>query len=76
MTDDEFKNLTPYMHDLHEYYMVETTETDQMGFEVIIHHPLVFHYPLEEMYFVGWECLFQLYQRHNLDTQILTLWTM
>jgi len=76
VADDEFKNLTTYMRDLHEYYMAESTETYQMGFEVIIRHPLVFHYPLEEKHFVGSECLFQLYQRRNLDTQILTLWTM
>jgi len=58
VADDEFKNLTTYMHDLHEYYMAEATETDQKGFEVIIHHPLVFHYPLEEKHFVSWESLF------------------
>ena len=53
VADDEFKNLTTYMHDLHEYYMAEATETDQKGFEVIIHHPLVFQYPHEEKHFVG-----------------------
>ena len=56
VADDEFKNLTTYMRDLHQYYIVEATETGQMGFEVIIRHPLVFHYPLEEKHFVGWEC--------------------
>jgi hypothetical protein len=76
VADDEFKNLTTYMRDLHEYYMAEATEMGQMCFKVIICHPLVFHYPLEEKHFVGWEWLFQLYQRCDLDTQISTLWTM
>jgi hypothetical protein len=53
VADDEFKNLTTYMRDLYQYYMAEATETSQMGFEVIICHPLVFHYPLEEKHFVG-----------------------
>jgi hypothetical protein len=53
VADDEFKNLTTYMRDLYQYYMAEATETGQMGFEVIIRHPLVFHYPLEEKHFVG-----------------------
>ena len=73
---DEYKNLTTYMRDLHEYYMAETIEMEKMGFELIIRKPLVFHYPNEEKHFVGWECLFKLYQRHDLDTQILTQWSM
>jgi hypothetical protein len=76
VSEDEYKNLTTYMRDLHEYYMDKTTEMEQMGFKIIIHKPLVFHYPDEEKHFVGWECLFQLYQRRDLDTQILTLWCM
>jgi hypothetical protein len=56
--------------------MAEALETEQTGFEYIIHKPLVFHYPDEEKHFVGWECLFQLFQRCDLDTQMLTLWTM
>ena len=74
--DDEYKNLTTYMRHLHEYYMAQATETDDFDFEVIIRSPHVFHYPEEEKFNVEWECLFQLYQKHSLDTQMLTLWTM
>ena len=56
--DDEYKNLTTYMHHLHEYYMAQTTEIEDFGFEVIIHSPHVFHYPEEEKFDVEWECLF------------------
>ena len=40
--DDEYKNLTTYMRQLHEYYMVQATETEDFGFEVIICSPHVF----------------------------------
>ena len=40
--DDEYKNLTTYMRQLHEYYMAQATETEDFGFEVIIHSPHVF----------------------------------
>ena len=74
--DDEYKNLTTYMRQLHEYYMAQATETENFGFEVIICSPHVFHYPEEEKFDVEWECLFQLYQKRSLDSQMLTLWTM
>jgi hypothetical protein len=75
-TDEGYKKLPTYMRDLHDYYMAEAAETTQTGFKVLICCPLVFYYTNEEKHFIGWECLFQLYQRHALDTQILTLWTM
>jgi len=56
--DHEYKNLTTYMRQLHEYYMAQATETDDFGFEVIIRSPHVFHYPEEEKFDVEWECLF------------------
>ena len=57
--DDEYRNLTTYMRQLHEYYMAQTTEMDDLfGFEVIIRSPHVFHYPEEEKFDVEWECLF------------------
>jgi hypothetical protein len=64
--DDEFKNLTTYMHQLHEYYMAQAIETTDFDFEVIICSPFVYHYPEEEKFDVEWECLFQLYQRCSL----------
>ena len=65
--DHEFKNLITYMRHLHEYYMAQATETDSFGFEVIIRSPHVFNYPEEEKFDVEWECLFQLYQKRDLD---------
>ena len=56
--------------------MAQALETGQMGFEYIIRPPHVFHYPKEEKFDVEWECLFQLYQKRYLDTQMLMLWTM
>ena len=74
--DHEYKNLTTCTHQFHEYYMAQATETDNFGFEVIIRSPHVFNYPEEEKFDVEWECLFQLYQKRDLDVQMLTLWTM
>ena len=74
--DHEYKNLTTYMRQLHEYYMAQTIEMEDLGFEVIIRLPYVFNYPEEENFDVEWECLFQLYQKRDLDVQMVTLWTM
>ena len=76
LVDEEYKILTTYMCDLHDYYMAQAFEMGQTGFEYIIHPPHVFYYPNEENHFVGWDHLFQLFQRRDLDTQMLTLWTM
>ena len=40
--DREYKNLTTYMRQLQEYYMAQTIETEDFGFEVIIRSPHVF----------------------------------
>ena len=50
VSDDEYKNLRTYMHQLHEYYMAQATETEDFDFEVIISSPYVFHYPEEEKF--------------------------
>jgi hypothetical protein len=76
VSDDEYEKLTTHMLRLYEYYMTQATKTTNFGFEVITRNPLVFHYAEEEKFDVEWECLFQLYQKHSLDSQILTLWTM
>ena len=59
--EEEYKNLTTYMRDLHDYYMAQALETGQAGFEYIIHPPHVFHYPNKEKHFVGWDHLFLLF---------------
>ena len=74
--DHEYKNLTTYMRQLHEYYMAQATKTEDFGFEVIIYSTHVFRYPKEETFDIEWECLFQLYQKRSIDVQMLTLWTM
>ena len=74
--DVEYKNLTTYMRQLHEYYMAQATETEDFGFEVIIRSPHIFQYPEEEKFDVEWVCLFQLYKKRSLDVQMLMLWTM
>ena len=74
--DQEYKNLTTYMRQLHLYYIFQAIETYDFGFEVVIRSPHVFHYSEEEKFDVEWECLFQLYQKRSLDTQMFTLWTM
>ena len=61
LVDEEYKNLTTYMHDLHDYYMAQALETDHVGFEYIIRPPHVFHYPNKEKHFVSWDHLFQLF---------------
>jgi hypothetical protein len=58
LVEEEYKNLTTYMRDFHDYYMAQALETEQTGFKYIIRPPHVFHYPNEEKHFVGWECLF------------------
>jgi hypothetical protein len=64
------------MRDLHDYYMAQALEMEQAGFKYIICLSHVFHYLDEEKHFVGWDHLFQLFQRCDLDTQMLTMWTM
>ena len=66
--DHEYKKLTTYMRQLHEYYMAQAIEMEDFGFEVIIYSPHVFHYSEEEKFDVEWECLFQLYQKCSLDS--------
>ena len=58
MDEEEYKNLTTYMRDLHDYYMAQALEMDWAGFEYIICPPHVFYYPNEEKYVVGWDHLF------------------
>ena len=48
--DDEYKNLTTYIRQLHEYYMAQATEMEDFGFEVIIHSPHIFQYHEEEKF--------------------------
>ena len=45
------------MRQLNEYYMAQTTKTEDFGFKVIIRSPLVFHYPEEEKFDVVPETL-------------------
>ena len=52
--NDEYKNLTTYMRQLHEYYMAQATKMDDFGFEVIIHSP---HTTRETGFSPGWEPL-------------------
>ena len=56
--DEEYKNLTTYMRDLHDYYIAQALETGQAGFKNIIRPSHVFHYPNEEKHFVGCDHLF------------------
>ena len=48
--DHEYKNLTTYMRQLHEYYIAQATETEDFSFEVIIHLPHAFYYSKEEKF--------------------------
>ena len=43
LVDEEYKNLTTYIRDLHDYYMAQALETGQADFEYIIRPPHVFH---------------------------------
>ena len=56
--DHEYKNLTIYMRQLHEYYMAQATKMEDFSFEVIIRSSHVFHYPEKEKFDVEWEYLF------------------
>jgi hypothetical protein len=35
VAEEEYKNLTTYMHDLHDYYMAQALETKHAGFELL-----------------------------------------
>jgi hypothetical protein len=52
--EDKFKELSTQLYELHEYYMAQALETDEFGFAYIIHSPLVYNYPDEEMFDVEW----------------------
>ena len=61
LVDEEYKNLTTYMRDLHDYYMAQALEMGQAGFKYIIRPLHVFHYPNEDKHFVSWDHLVQLF---------------
>ena len=51
--EEQVKYLTTFIRDLHAYYMAQTKETDEFGFEAIIRPPLVFCYEEEVQVAVG-----------------------
>jgi len=76
-SDKEYKDLPTYMCQLHDYYSFDTTsKAGYNGFEVVILPGLIFHQNEETKHYVEYEALFQLYQRRDLNTQMMMLWTM
>jgi 5-formyltetrahydrofolate cyclo-ligase len=69
----ELHDLPTNMRQLHEYYMIDTKSGEYSGFEALILPKVVFNRPLHR---IGYDCLFQLFNRCDLDNQIMMLWTL
>ena len=74
--NNDYTYLPTHMRQLHDYYICDTSRGEYSGFEAFILPGVIFHEHEETLHHVSYEHLFQLYQRRNLDTQIMMLWTL
>jgi hypothetical protein len=74
-TDGEINDLPTNMCELHEYYMIDTSR-GYIGFEALVLSEVVFNRPEETLHHIRYDCLFQLFNRRDLDNQIMMLWTL
>jgi hypothetical protein len=56
-TDREINDLPTNMRELHEYYMIDTSQ-GYTGFEALILSEVVFNRPEETLHYIGYDCLF------------------
>jgi hypothetical protein len=75
-TDRKINDLPTNMRQLHEYYMIDTKRREYSGFEALILFEVAFNRPEETLHHIGYDCLFQLFNRRHLDNQIMMLWTL
>ena len=75
-TEREIKELSTPMHKLHDYYLVDTVKAGCGSFGVCIPKHYIFEKEEEETRWVEYASLFQLFQRRDLDLQIMMMWTM
>jgi hypothetical protein len=75
-SEREVNDLPTNMQQLHQYYMDDTMSQQYIGFEALIVSGVVFNRPKETLHHIGYDCLFQLFNRHDLDNQIMMLWTL
>ena len=75
-TEREIKELSTPMHQLHDYYLVDTVKAGSGSFGVCIPKHYIFEKEEEETRWVEYASLFQLFQRRDLDLQIMMMWTM
>ena len=75
-TKAEIRDWPIHMRQLHEYYMIDTKSREYSGFEALILSEVVFNRPEETLHHIGYDCLFQLFNRRDLDSQIMMLWTL
>jgi hypothetical protein len=67
----ELHDLPTNMCQLHEYYMIDTKSGEYSGFEALILPKVVFNRPEETLHYIGYDCLFQLFNRRDLNNQIM-----
>ncbi|KAG2564711.1 uncharacterized protein LOC120683449 [Panicum virgatum] len=72
----ELPRLPLHMRDLHQYYKLDSSTAGNSGFEVVIKADSVFHHLDEMLHHVEYEDLFQLYQRRDMGTQLMMLWSL
>jgi hypothetical protein len=75
-SEHEVNDLPTNMRQLHQYYMADTMSQQYTGFEALIISGVVFNQPKETLHHIRYDCLFQLFNRHDLDNQIMMLWTL
>jgi hypothetical protein len=54
----ELNDFPTNMHQLHEYYMIDTKSGEYSGFEALILPKSVFNRPEETLHHIGYDCLF------------------
>ncbi|OEL35220.1 hypothetical protein BAE44_0003761 [Dichanthelium oligosanthes] len=59
---------------LHDWYKGQANP-GTIAFGVIL-PKYIYHGTSRDQMWVGWDCLFQLFQKRDLDVQILSLWTL
>jgi hypothetical protein len=69
-------SIDTLMRQLHEYYMIDTKSGEYSGFEALVLPKVVFNRPEETLHHIGYDCLFQLFNRRDLDNQIMMSWTL
>jgi hypothetical protein len=72
-TEREYNDLPTNMRQLHDYCMIDTKSREYSGFEALILSKVVFNRPEETLHHIEYKCMFQFFNRRDLDNKIMML---